>query len=95
MSTQQYHSKFIGYVLWIFGFMGAHRFYYSRPSGTIYFFTLGVVFLIGWIIDLFLIPRWTAVRMPLSKRGTPSHPRLDPVNLFRCFRGSDSILVNG
>lgn len=50
------HSKFIGYVLWIFGFMGAHRFYYGRPlSGTIYFFTLGV-FLIGWIIDLFLIP---------------------------------------
>lgn len=36
--------------------MGAHRFYYGRPlSGTIYFFTLGV-FLIGWIIDLFLIP---------------------------------------
>ena len=25
------HSKAIGYVLWIFGFMGAHRFYYGRP----------------------------------------------------------------
>lgn len=50
------HSKLIGYVLWIFGFMGAHRFYYGRPvSGTIYFFTLGL-FLIGWIVDLFLIP---------------------------------------
>ncbi|UWZ81421.1 TM2 domain-containing protein [Geoalkalibacter halelectricus] len=50
------HSKLIGYVLWIFGFMGAHRFYYGRPiSGTIYFFTLGLFF-IGWIIDLFLIP---------------------------------------
>jgi TM2 domain-containing membrane protein YozV len=36
--------------------MGAHRFYYGRPvSGTIYFFTLGL-FLIGWIVDLFLIP---------------------------------------
>lgn len=46
----------IGYILWIFGFMGAHRFYFGRPvSGTIYFFTLGI-FLIGWIVDLFLIP---------------------------------------
>lgn len=50
------HSKIIGYILWIFGFIGAHRFYFGRPiSGTIYFFTLGI-FLIGWIIDLFLIP---------------------------------------
>ena len=50
------HSKTIGYILWIFGFMGAHRFYYGRPiSGTIYFFTLGLFF-IGWIVDLFLIP---------------------------------------
>jgi len=50
------HSKVIGYILWIFGCMGAHRFYYGRPvSGTIYFFTLGLFF-IGWIVDLFLIP---------------------------------------
>ncbi len=50
------HSKGIGYILWIFGFMGAHRFYYGRPvSGTIYFCTLGLLF-IGWIVDLFLIP---------------------------------------
>jgi TM2 domain-containing membrane protein YozV len=50
------HSKLIGYILWIFGFMGAHRFYFGKPvSGTIYFFTLGL-FLIGWIVDLFLIP---------------------------------------
>jgi TM2 domain-containing membrane protein YozV len=50
------HSKLVGYILWIFGFMGAHRFYYGKPiSGTIYFFTLGLFF-IGWIVDLFLIP---------------------------------------
>jgi TM2 domain-containing membrane protein YozV len=50
------HSKLIGYLLWIFGFMGSHRFYFGRPiSGTIYFFTLGIFF-IGWIVDLFLIP---------------------------------------
>ena len=50
------HSKTIGYILWIFGFTGAHRFYYGRPiSGTIWFFTLGLLG-IGWLIDLFLIP---------------------------------------
>lgn len=50
------HRKTIGYLLWIFGFMGAHRFYYGRPvSGTLYFFTLGLLF-VGWIMDLFLIP---------------------------------------
>lgn len=50
------HSKAFGYILWIFGFTGAHRFYYGRPiSGTIWFFTLGLFF-IGWLVDLFLIP---------------------------------------
>lgn len=50
------HSIAIGYILWIFGFTGSHRFYFGKPiSGTIYFFTLGL-FLIGWLIDLFLIP---------------------------------------
>ena len=50
------HLKSIGYLLWLFGFTGSHRFYYGKPiSGTIWFFTLGLFF-IGWIIDLFLIP---------------------------------------
>ena len=50
------HAPLIGYRLWLFGFTGAHRFYYGRPiSGTIYFFTLGL-FLIGWLVDLLLIP---------------------------------------
>jgi len=46
----------LGYLLWVFGFIGAHRFYYGKQvSGVIWFFTLGLFF-IGWIIDLFLIP---------------------------------------
>ena len=56
MSKPQTHSVLFGYLLWIFGFLGMHRFYYGKPiSGTIYFFTLGLFF-IGWIVDLFLIP---------------------------------------
>ncbi|TJY65005.1 TM2 domain-containing protein [Sinimarinibacterium sp. CAU 1509] len=54
--TSNTHSKVIGYLLWIFGFIGAHRFYYGRQiTGVIWFFTLGLFF-IGWIVDLFLIP---------------------------------------
>jgi len=50
------HSKAVGYLLWLFGFTGAHRFYYGKPlSGTVWFFTLGLLG-IGWLIDLFLIP---------------------------------------
>ncbi|AKX45165.1 hypothetical protein AKN87_08780 [Thiopseudomonas alkaliphila] len=50
------HSPIIGYALWIFGFLGAHRFYYGKPiTGTLWFFTLGLLG-IGWIIDLLLIP---------------------------------------
>ena len=50
------HSKTIGYLLWLFGFTGAHRFYYGRPvTGVIWFFTLGLLG-VGWLIDLFLIP---------------------------------------
>lgn len=50
------HSLAIGYLLWLFGFLGAHRFYYGRPvTGTLWLCTLGLLG-IGWLIDLFLIP---------------------------------------
>lgn len=56
MEKQSTHSLMIGYILWIFGFLGFHRFYYGKPiSGTIYLFTFGLFF-IGWIVDLFLMP---------------------------------------
>jgi TM2 domain-containing membrane protein YozV len=56
MARKSEHSLLIGYLLWIFGFTGAHRFYYGRPiSGTIWFFTLGLLG-IGWLIDFFLMP---------------------------------------
>lgn len=56
MNENDTHLKSIGYILWIFGFTGSHRFYYGKPiSGTIWFFTLGLLG-IGWLVDLFLIP---------------------------------------
>jgi len=54
--SENTHSLLIGYILWVFGFLGAHRFYFGKPvSGTVYFFTLGLLG-IGWLIDLFLMP---------------------------------------
>lgn len=54
------HLMSVGYILWLFGFIGSHRFYFGRPlSGTIYFFTLGLLG-IGWLVDLFLIPALAA-----------------------------------
>jgi TM2 domain-containing membrane protein YozV len=50
------HWKSIGYLLWIFGFTGAHRFYYGKQiTGTIWFLTFGLLG-IGWLVDFFLIP---------------------------------------
>jgi TM2 domain-containing membrane protein YozV len=53
MERPQTHSKTIGYLLWIFGFTGAHRFYFGRPvTGTIWLLT-GGLFVVGWLVDLF------------------------------------------
>jgi TM2 domain-containing membrane protein YozV len=50
------HSIGLGYLLWLFGFTGSHRFYYGRTaSGLIWFATFGL-FGIGWLIDVVLIP---------------------------------------
>jgi TM2 domain-containing membrane protein YozV len=50
------HSKLVGYLLWFFGFTGAHRFYFGKnKTGILWFFT-GGFFLIGWLVDVFLIP---------------------------------------
>jgi len=54
------HSLTIGYVLWLFGFLGAHRFYYGKKwTGLLWLLTGGLLG-IGWIIDLFLMPKLEA-----------------------------------
>lgn len=67
------HFLLVGYALWLFGFLGAHRFYYGKPiTGTIWFLTLGLFF-VGWAIDLLLMPwlqRDAAVR---SVAGPVNH----------------------
>ena len=64
------HSLLVGYILWLVGFTGAHRFYFGRrASGLLYLLTGGLLG-VGWMIDVFLIPgmdreadrRWTPGR---------------------------------
>lgn len=50
------HSIAIGYLFWIIGFTGAHRFYYGKNLTGILWFLTGGLLGIGWLVDLFLIP---------------------------------------
>jgi TM2 domain-containing membrane protein YozV len=50
------HPAVVGYVIWLLGVFGAHRFYFGKPlTGVLWFFTGGLL-LVGWIVDLFFIP---------------------------------------
>ena len=73
MTNADTHRKTMGYILWIFGFLGSHRFYYGRPvTGTIWFFTLGLLG-VGWIIDLFLIPSMNRSAERRYREGSKSY----------------------
>jgi len=90
------HSKTIGYLLWILGFTGAHRFYYGKPlTGVLWLFT-GGLFLIGWIVDFFLIPsmdreadrRFTAGRYDYSVAWIlQTIPITGPLGIHRFYLG--------
>jgi len=78
------HPALVGYLFWILGFFGAHRFYFGRPlTGTLWFFTLGLFF-IGWIVDLFLIP---AMAADAERRYPPGEFDYTLVWLLHIFLG--------
>lgn len=58
--TRDTHSTAIGYVLWVFGFTGAHRFYFGKRWTGLLWLCTGGLFGVGWFIDLFLIPSMDA-----------------------------------
>lgn len=84
VEKSQTHSIVIGYLMWIFGFMGMHRFYYGKPiSGIIWLLTGGLLF-IGWIVDLFLIPTMNATA---AGRYTPGRYDYSIAWLLQLFLG--------
>lgn len=52
----QTHSTGVGYLLLLFGFTGAHRFYFGKQLTGLLWLCTGGLFGIGWIIDIFLVP---------------------------------------
>lgn len=91
---QKTHSKTIGYLLWIFGFIGAHRFYFGKKISGVIWLCTGGLFLIGWIIDLFLIP---GMEQDASENYRPGrhdysvawilHTFLGPLGIHRFYMG--------
>ncbi len=82
--SQRTHSVLLGYLLWIFGIIGAHRFYYGKQvTGVIWFFTFGLFF-IGWIIDLLLIP---SMERQAERRFVPGPVNYDLTWILLTFLG--------
>lgn len=82
--SQRTHSVLLGYLLWIFGFIGAHRFYYGKQiTGVIWFFTFGLLF-IGWIFDLLLIP---SMQRAAERRYVPGPVNYDLTWILLTFLG--------
>ena len=67
------HHIAVGYVAWLLGFTGAHRFYFGKQlTGMLWFFTLGLLG-IGWLIDILLIPAMAAEANGRFRRGEVDH----------------------
>jgi TM2 domain-containing membrane protein YozV len=78
------HSIPIGYILWILGFTGSHRFYYGKPwSGTLWFLTFGL-FGIGWMVDFFLIP---SMERAADQKYVPGKNNFDVTWMLLVFLG--------
>ncbi len=64
-------SLLVAYLLWfVGGVLGLHKFYLGRPFiGLLYFFT-GGLFLLGWLVDAFTLPRQVRVANLLAQNRT-------------------------
>jgi hypothetical protein len=65
-------SLLLTYLLWsVGGLFGVHKFYLGRPFiGLLYFFT-GGLFLGGWIVDFFTLPRQVRIANLLRQHDSP------------------------
>lgn len=66
-------SLLLTYTLWLLGgVLGLHKFYLGRPlMGLLYFFT-GGLFVLGWVVDFFTIPRQVRITNLLGQNAPAS-----------------------
>jgi TM2 domain-containing membrane protein YozV len=84
LSKHPTHSLAVGYLLWLFGFLGMHRFYYGKQlTGALYFFTLGLLGL-GWLFDLFWMP---VLQRHASRIYKPGRHGYTPAWILLVFTG--------
>jgi len=63
-------SLLLTYVLWLIGgFFGLHKFYLGSPLMGILYFCTGGVFVLGWLIDFFTLPRQVRIANLLSQQS--------------------------
>lgn len=66
-------STAVAYLLWFFlGLLGVHRFYCGRVGTGVLWFLTGGLFVVGWLVDLFLVPAMVreANALYLSQHGS-------------------------
>lgn len=72
------HSLTVGYLFWLVGFSGAHRFYYGKPlTRVLWFFTFGLLG-IGW--------RSTTGRISTRISGLPDQRQMAASEFHCVFR---------
>ena len=55
-------SVLVTYLLWFFlGFFGVHKFYLGKTGWGVAYLLTGGLFVVGWVIDIFLIPGQVAL----------------------------------
>ncbi|MEO1529461.1 MAG: TM2 domain-containing protein [Planctomycetota bacterium] len=88
------HPVPFAYLFWLLGVFGAHRFYLGKPvTGAIWFFTGGLL-LVGWVVDLFLIPSMCEESQKRFRTGQNDytliwllHVFLGPFGIHRLYMG--------
>ena len=65
-------SLLLTYVLWLVGgFFGFHKFYLERPLIGLLYFLTGGLFMVGWLVDFFTLPRQVRIANLLRHNQSP------------------------
>ncbi len=92
-SDAQTHLVAVGYLFWLFGFTGAHRFYFGKPLTGVLWFCTGGLFLIGWIVDFFLVPAMANEANRRYHHGRTDHTVTWFLHLFLGIFGAHRIYM--